>query len=117
MNSEKSKTEKETDFEIEFKPLSNILSKIDNIRTVVYKNNTIAFIPEDFKENFPELLKNSTLNNSLKKEDSFDYSRVTVLLLNCIKELKKEIETLKNKEPPQEIYIDNLTTDKLYVKK
>lgn len=104
----------------DFRPIIDTLSKIDKIRTVRYKNKDeldnndyIGFIAQDFEENFPELLKRENTDAFY----SLDYSRVTVLLLNCIKDLKKEIEILKNKEPPQEIYIDNVTTDKLYVNK
>jgi hypothetical protein len=79
---------------------TDILNKIDNLRTVKYNaiddqlENPIdlyGFIAQDFEENFPELLK----RQSPQSYYSFDYARVTVLLMKCIKELKTEITLLK----------------------
>jgi hypothetical protein len=87
------------------RPIENILDKIDNIRTVKYNNKDdsdkidhFGFLAQDFENDFPELLKSekSTENNFVF--DSYyalDYSRVTVLLMKCIKELKEEIKELK----------------------
>lgn len=81
------------------KPLKNTLNLIENIRTITYnsidendKKDYIGFIAQDFESDFPELLsrQNSNANYSL------DYSRVTVLLMKCIKELKQEITKLKS---------------------
>jgi hypothetical protein len=80
----------------------SILDKIDNLRTVKYnaiddpKEESVdlyGFIAQDFEENFPELLKRQTLESYY----SFDYARVTVLLMKCIKELKSEIKELKSR--------------------
>lgn len=77
-----------------------ILDKIDNLRTVKYNaiddqlenpTDLYGFIAQDFEENFPELLK----RQSPQSYYSFDYARVTVLLMKCIKELKSEIKELK----------------------
>jgi len=74
------------------------LQTVDNIRTVKFnykydpeKVDHIGFIAQDFIEEYPEILK--------KPEDGFysmDYSKVTVILLQCIKELKAEIKSLKS---------------------
>jgi hypothetical protein len=78
--------------------LDSVLDKIDSIRTIKYshiKNEPekrhIGFIAQDFEEHFPELL-------SRENQDAFyalDYTRITVLLMKCIKELKAEIKELK----------------------
>uniref|UniRef100_A0A6C0DZD0 Peptidase S74 domain-containing protein n=1 Tax=viral metagenome TaxID=1070528 RepID=A0A6C0DZD0_9ZZZZ len=75
------------------------LQSIDDIRTVRFnykydpkKVDHIGFIAQDFIEEYPEILK--------KPEEGFysmDYSKVTVILLQCIKELKAEIKSLKSK--------------------
>ena len=79
---------------------TDILNKIDNLRTVKYNaiddqlenpTDLYGFIAQDFEENFPELLK----RQSPQSYYSFDYARVTVLLMKCIKELKSEIKELK----------------------
>lgn len=80
----------------------SLLDRIDNLRTVKYNaiNDTsekpadlFGFIAQDFEEDFPELLK----RNSSEAYYSFDYARVSVLLMKCIKELKAEIRELKEK--------------------
>jgi hypothetical protein len=75
-----------------------ILNKIDNIRCVKFKYNDdvedkdqIGFIAQDFIENFPELIRQSDNLGYY----SLDYAKVTVILLECIKELKEEISKLK----------------------
>lgn len=77
--------------------LGSVLNLIDNIETIRYKYNNqeddvdmIGFIAQDFEENFPELLR--------KPSDGFyslDYSKITVLLMKCVQELKREVEDLK----------------------
>lgn len=80
---------------------TDILDKIDNLRTVKYNAiddnrdspiDLYGFIAQDFENNFPELLK----RDSPESYYSFDYARVTVLLMKCIKELKCEINELKS---------------------
>jgi hypothetical protein len=77
--------------------LPSVLDKLDNIRTVYYNNkvgdklNHIGFLAQDFENEFPELLK----HDSADAYYALDYSRVTVLLMKCIKELKSEIQMLK----------------------
>jgi hypothetical protein len=75
----------------------HLLDKIEKLRCVKYKykddpelTNHIGFIAQDFADDFPELLR--------KPEDgyySLDYTKVTVLLVQCIKDLRKEIKRLK----------------------
>jgi hypothetical protein len=77
--------------------ITNCLDKIDTIETVYFnyindpsKELNIGFIANNFIEDFPEILK--------KPENgyySLDYSRVTPILMNCIKELKKRIILLE----------------------
>jgi hypothetical protein len=80
-----------------FKNNEKMLDKIDNLRTVKYNYkqdylNTpqVGFIAQDFKEHFPELLRN--LDDGYY---SLDYQKVTIILMECIKELRNELETLK----------------------
>jgi hypothetical protein len=77
--------------------IPNCLDKIDTIETVYfnYINNpskelNIGFIANNFIEDFPEILK-----RPLDGYYSLDYSRVTPILMNCIKELKKRIIALE----------------------
>jgi hypothetical protein len=84
----------------DIRDIDSALDLIDNIKTVRYKyNNTddnvdmLGFIAQDFVEHFPELLR--------KPEDgyySLDYSKITVILMKCIQELKKEILELKQEK-------------------
>jgi hypothetical protein len=79
--------------------LTNCLDKVDKIDTVYFnyindpsKELNIGFIANNFIEDFPEILK--------KPEEgyySLDYSRVTPILMNCIKELKARIIALERK--------------------
>ena len=77
--------------------LGNVLDKINDIRTVRFnyryanrQHPQIGFIAQDFLKHFPELTK--------KTMDDFytlDYSKCTVLLMQCIKELKSEVLNLR----------------------
>ena len=81
----------------EVRSLGGVLNLIDNIETIRYKYkyqeddvDMIGFIAQDFVDNFPELLR--------KPSDGFyslDYSKITVLLMKCVQELKREVEELK----------------------
>jgi hypothetical protein len=78
--------------------LDNALEKIINLRGVTYnkKGNTteeIGIIAEEVAEILPQIVK----YNSLNEPDSVSYGRITALLIEAIKELKKEIELLKQK--------------------
>lgn len=76
----------------------HFLKYVDNFRTIRYnyKNddsltNHIGFIAQDFKTIFPELLRCAPQGYY-----SLDYQKMTVVLLECIKELKSEIQSLKS---------------------
>lgn len=76
-----------------------ILPKLEAIRPVTYNkkdnpNNTeYGIIAEELNELFPELVN----KNDNGEVESVNYSRLTVLLIKAVKELKQEIEILKNK--------------------
>jgi fibronectin-binding autotransporter adhesin len=84
----------------EFKNKSDrILDKIDNLRSIKYNyinddsmTPYIGFIAQDFVENFSELLRCPTGGYY-----SLDYQKMSVVLLECIKELKDNISELHNK--------------------
>jgi hypothetical protein len=81
------------------KTLGSVLNLIDDIQTIRYRYinqaddvEMIGFVAQDFVEKFPELLR--------KPEDGFyslDYSKITVLLMRCVQELKTELEELRCK--------------------
>ena len=73
------------------------LNRIEQIRTIRYNyindnsmTNHIGFIAQDFKNTFPDLLR--CANGGFY---SLDYQKMTVILLECVKELKQEILELK----------------------
>lgn len=75
----------------------SVLDIIDAIQTIKYNYindmehvEHIGFIAQDFKTHFPELLRKPPSGYY-----SLDYTKVTVLLLECIKELRKEIIDIK----------------------
>lgn len=76
-----------------------ILPKLEAIRTVTYNkkdnpNNTeYGIIAEELNELFPELVN----KNDNGEVESVNYSRLTVLLIKAVKELKEEVDRLKNK--------------------
>lgn len=74
------------------------IDKIDEIRTIKYnyisdESNTpyIGFIAQDFEKTFPELIKRPNPEGFY----TLDYQKTTVILLECIKELKMEMKSLK----------------------
>ena len=77
---------------------SKMLDKIDNIRSIKYNyknddSNTpyVGFIAQDFIEDFPELLRCPEGGYY-----SLDYQKVSVILIECIKELKTELSQLQH---------------------
>jgi hypothetical protein len=75
--------------------IENALDKIENFRGVKYTKiatgaQEIGFIAQEIEQSFPEVV--STDSNGFK---SVAYGNVTAVLLQCIKELKQEVEDLK----------------------
>lgn len=76
----------------------NVTDFINNVRTIRFNyideeyTPHLGFVAQDFIK-YPELIR----QNEIDGYYNLDYSKVTVLLVECIKELKKEIDTLKNK--------------------
>jgi hypothetical protein len=78
---------------------SRVVDTIDNIRTIKFSyindpdsTQNIGFIAQDFEANYPELLR--------KPQNGYytlDYQKITVLLMESVKELKHEIDDLKSK--------------------
>jgi len=81
------------------KKLKNGISLIKNLNPVSYtkkkeKNKKeIGLIAEEVNEFLPEIVKKDVNNNP----EGIDYSRLTVVLVNAVKELSLEIEALKKK--------------------
>ena len=75
----------------------SILNKIDNLRTIKYtykddESNTphVGFIAQDFISDFSEFTR-------CPKDGfySLDYQKISVILLECVKELKTQVHLLK----------------------
>lgn len=76
--------------------LENTLDKIKNFRGVTYTKkdsgeNEIGFIAQELEESFPELVE--TNSDGYK---SVAYGNMSAVLLQCIKELQHEIQTIKS---------------------
>ena len=76
---------------------SKMLDIVDTIRTIRYnyiddetKTPYVGFIAQDFVEHFPELLRCPDGGYY-----SLDYQKVSVILMECVKELKRELQDLK----------------------
>jgi hypothetical protein len=75
-----------------------MLDLIDDIQTVKFtyindpdENQTVGFIAQDFVEHFPELVRKPNTDGYY----TLDYQKISVILMECIKELKEEIRKLK----------------------
>lgn len=69
---------------------NGILDKISNLRSIKYKNKgdkkyQLGIVPDDLEMVFPELVERGEYN-------SIDYARLSVILLECVKELKRIVE-------------------------
>jgi hypothetical protein len=83
---------------------SKMLDIVDNIRTIRYnyiddetRTPYVGFIAQDFVEHFPELLRCPDGGYY-----SLDYQKVSVILMECVKELKRDLEDLR-KDMKQEL--------------
>lgn len=79
-------------------PITNVLNKIEKLRTVRYNTlidtdckTYIGFLAQDFEEHFPELLSRDQPSANY----SLAYDRMTVINLQCIRELKQENNDLR----------------------
>lgn len=94
-----------------------ISNKLNKLRTIKfnYKHDDsskrqIGFIAQDFEKDFPELLRKPDENGYY----TLDYSKITVLLVESIKELTSEIKNLKrriyhleNQDDSDAVYYDS----------
>ena len=78
--------------------MESYLDKIDDIRTIKYNyindmslTKHIGFIAQDFESICPELLRRPDEYGYY----TFDYQKMTVILLECIKELKEQIKEIR----------------------
>ena len=81
--------------------LTGSLDKIDQIRGVyfdwdeelqpIYKGHDVGVIAQEIEQVLPEVV------NSTGTYKGVSYEKIVPLLIECIKELKAEIQTLKNK--------------------
>jgi hypothetical protein len=78
--------------------MENNLSKLESISPIYYSfnnfaddKNRIGLIAQEVQENFPELVEVEPKTEKLV----LDYTGLIPVLLGAIKELKKEIDTLK----------------------
>jgi len=77
----------------------SFLDKIDSLRTVKfnYKRDItiehVGFIAQDFEKEFPELLRRSNYTDYY----TLDYQKISCILLECIKELKEQVNELGKK--------------------
>lgn len=88
------------------------LNKIDDLRTIKYnyindesQTPYIGFIAQDFIKDFPELLRRP--QNGYY---SLDYQKMSVVLLECIKELKDKIKILEDEYQQLKTQNPNTTT-------
>lgn len=76
-------------------PIENTLDKVDKLNGVYYewkdgrKNVEIGLIAQEVQEQFPEIVK--TDQDGIL---TVDYSRLSVILIESIKDLKKQIQKL-----------------------
>ena len=86
----------------DIRPLENSLDKLDKIKGVKFKWNDIhkdfkgkediGVIAQDVEKVLPEIV--TTRDTGYK---AVDYQKLSVLLIESVKELKKEVEELKSK--------------------
>jgi hypothetical protein len=81
------------------KKLKSGVSTIENLNPVSYKRKgaknkkEIGLIAEEVNEIIPDIVKKDAKNNP----EGIDYSKLTVILINAVKELSAEVKELKKK--------------------
>lgn len=84
---------------INIKKLNSGISTIENLNPVSYKRKgakdkkEIGLIAEEVNEIIPDIVKKDANNNP----EGIDYSKLTVILINAVKELSAEVKELKKK--------------------
>jgi hypothetical protein len=78
----------------DIRPIENALERVDKLKGVYYhwkddnkdKTQQIGLIAQDVQQQFPELV-NTDKNGIL----SVDYPKLTAILIECVKDLKKQL--------------------------
>ena len=83
------------------KAIDNALDKVDNLRGVKYKmlddethTEKVGVIAQEVEEILPQVVHTSDDEMQTK---SVDYGKLCAVLIEAVKELKKEVEELKGK--------------------
>jgi hypothetical protein len=88
------------------KPLESSLDKVMNLKGVEYVWNNgsrkgqkdIGFIAQEVEDVIPEIVREKqVIFDKEEKYKTVDYEKITAVLVEAVKELKAEIEVLKNK--------------------
>ena len=84
----------------DIQPLTNSLEKINELNGVTWKwkndgTPSAGVISTDVKKVLPEAVKNQTSLNTNEPYEAVNYDAIVGLLVEAVKELKKEIEELK----------------------
>ncbi|MBK8496696.1 MAG: tail fiber domain-containing protein [Chitinophagaceae bacterium] len=93
------------------KPLSSVLDKLDKINGYTYNwindqkdtEEQVGLLAQEVQKNYPQLVKQND-----QGELSVNYSGLIPVLLEGIKEQKKQIETLKKQNLQQQLQIESI---------
>jgi hypothetical protein len=86
-------------FKTKIKPLNTGIEMIEKLKPVSFKRkgkngkNDIGLIAEEVDEIIPVIVKHNNKNEA----EGLDYSKLTVVLINAVKELSAEVKELKKK--------------------
>jgi len=86
-------------FKTKIKPLNTGMEMIEKLKPVSFKRkgkngkNDIGLIAEEVDEIIPVIVKHNNKNEA----EGLDYSKLTVVLINAVKELSAEVKELKKK--------------------
>ena len=108
-------------FKTDITPMTGILPKLDQLRGVSYEPSKLAaslgqssklreigVVGQELEKVFPELV----VKSGPEQYRSVDYSRLSVVLLEAVKELKAETETLKSDRTRLEARVKSLEAEK-----